>query len=137
FTRGGYAALHDLPLDDDCRQAVELARRYDAAADACYPAFFASRRNYDVAAGVDSKGCRRMGVLEQSWRIGGASRAEIAALEVFLADPHCQHLWAETREIFGPHTLVPAHAIETYAGEDPDLGLIRKYVLVEAYGNQQ
>lgn len=137
FTRGDYAALLDLPLDDECRRAVDLARRYDAAADACYPGFFASRRNYDVAAGIDAKGRRLMGVLEQSWRIGGASRAEIAALEVFAADPACRCLWAETLELFGPDAAAPPHAIETYAGEDPDLGLIRKYVMVEAYGNKQ
>lgn len=136
-TRGGFAALHDLPLDDICRRAAALAAHYDAAADECFPEFFASRRNYDVAAGVDTEGVQRMGVLEQSWRIGGASRAEIAALEVFSADPQCQSLWAETLEVFGPDAVIPAHAIETYAGEDPDLGLIRKYVLVEAYGNQQ
>ena len=137
FMRGGYAALQDLQLDDECRLAVQLAQRYDAAADSCYPGFFASRRNYDVAAGLDAQGERQMGVLEQSWRIGGASRAEIAALEVLAADPDCRCLWAETLELFGPDASVPPHAIETYAGEDPDLGLIRKYVMVEAYGNKQ
>lgn len=137
FTRGGYAALLQMPMEEDFRQAVELARRYDAAADTCYPGFFASRRNYDVAAGVDGNGRRLMGVLEQSWRVGGASRAEIAALEIFAADPACQYLQAETIERFGPDAAVPPDAIETYADHDPDLGLIRKYVRVEAYGNKQ
>lgn len=137
FVRGGYPALHDLPLSDEFRRAVALAQQYDAAADACYPGFLASRRNYDVAAGVDAQGRRLMGVLEQSWRIGGASRAEIAALEIFAADPGCQRLWAETLELFGAGADVPLQAIETYAGEDPGLGLIRKYVIVEAYGNKQ
>lgn len=137
FVRGGYPALHDLPLNDEYRRAVALAQQYDAAADACYPGFFASRRNYDVATGVDAKGRRMMGVLEQSWRIGGASRAEIAALEVFAADSRCQRLWAETLERFGSEASVPAQAIETFAGDDPDFGLIKKYVIVEAYGNKQ
>lgn len=137
FTRGGYDAMQGLGLTDECRRAVELAREYDMAADRCFPGFFASRRNYDVAAGRDRQGNHLMGVLEQSWRIGGASRAEIAALEVLAADPSCPGLWAETREVFGPRLDVPPHAIETFAGEDPELGLIRKYVWVEAYGNEQ
>lgn len=137
FTRGGFDTLLSLDLDADHRQAVEMAARYDAAADACYPGFFASRRNYDVAAGLDARGQRRVGVLEQSWRIGGASRAEIAAMEVLGADSSCQYLWAETLEIFGSDEIAPPHAIETFSGQDPDLGLIRKYVMVEPYGNKQ
>ena len=46
--------------------------------------FFASRRNYDVVAGLDARGQRRCGVLEQSWRVGGASPAELVALAAFL-----------------------------------------------------
>lgn len=137
FRRGGFDALLAGNLSEDHRQAVEMAARYDAAADACYPQFFASRRNYDVAAGTDARGQRQMGVLEQSWRIGGASRAETAAMEVFSAEPDCQWLRAETLELFGPHETAPPHAIETFSGEDPDLGLIRKYVMVEPYGNKQ
>lgn len=137
FSRGDYSDLLQQPLSEECRQAIELARQYDAAADACYPGFFASRRNYDVAAGRDAKGRHRVGVLEQSWRVGGASRAEIAALEAFSADPECQRLRAETLERFGAEADIPPHAMETFAGEDPDLGLIRKYVMVEAYGNKQ
>jgi len=137
FARGGYDALQALPLDDDRREAVSQARRYDQAADTCYPDFFASRRNYDVAAGTDAQGHRLMGVLEQSWRIGGASRAEIAALEILAADPACAGVWAETREIFGDGESPPSHAVETFSGVDPDLGLIRKYVMVETYGNEQ
>jgi len=136
FCRGDYDALRGLPLSAPLRQAIDLAKRYDQAADACYPGFFASRRNYDVAGGIDTQGRAAMGVLEQSWRIGGASRAEIAALEVLRADPSCRCLWAETMEIFGDAETAPAHAVETYAGRDPELGLIRKYVMVEAYGNK-
>lgn len=137
FVRGGYDALQRLSLERECRRAVEMATRYDAAADQCYPGFFASRRNYDVAAGIDAHGERRLGVLEQSWRIGGASRAEIAALEVLAANPECEVLRAETLELFGNRETAPAHAVETFCGVDPELGLIRKYVMVEAYGNEQ
>ena len=134
FARGDYDALLLQPFCEDTRQAVRLARIYDHAADSSYPDFFASRRNYDVATGFDARGNRLFGVLEQSWRIGGASRAEIAALEVMFADPTCQRLKAATLELFGVGPVAPAGAIETFSGEDPELGLIRKYVMVEAYG---
>ena len=49
--------------------------------------FFASRRNYDIARGIDAQGQWRCRVLEQSWRIGGASGPEVAALQAFRADP--------------------------------------------------
>lgn len=46
----------------------------DAAALDCFPGFFASRRNYHIGQGRDAKGRFKSGVLEQSWRIGGALR---------------------------------------------------------------
>ena len=134
FARGDFDALLSLSICEDKRQAVELARIYDQAADASYPEFFASRRNYDVATGLDAHENRLFGVLEQSWRIGGASRAEIAALEVMIADVTCRQLKAATLELFGDDAVAPAGAIETFAGQDPELGLIRKYVMVEAHG---
>ena len=49
----------------------------------------------------DAVGRRRSGVLEQSWRAGGASGAEIAALEAFRADPSLPSVRAITREVYG------------------------------------
>ncbi len=71
--RGGFEALLALGLGEDARLAVARARAYDAAAAGCFPGMFASRRNYDVIQGLDAAGRRRSGVLEQSWRVGGAS----------------------------------------------------------------
>ena len=85
--RGGFESLLRQGLHADAREAVDLASRYDQAARVCYEGLFASRRNYDVAIGADATGARRAGVLEQSWRIGGASGAEILALEAFRRDP--------------------------------------------------
>lgn len=136
FARGGYETLATLPIDPAQRRAVEYATRYDQAADTCYAGFFASRRNYDVAAGTADDGEMLVGVLEQSWRIGGASRAEIAAAEAFAADPSCACIWAETREVFGDSEILPAHAMKTYEGDDPDLGRISKYVMVNAYDDK-
>ena len=85
--RGGFDALLALDLDDDTRLAVTQARTYDAAASELFSGLFASRRNYDIARGRNARGEWRCGVLEQSWRIGGASGAEIGALEAFRAAP--------------------------------------------------
>jgi Protein of unknown function (DUF3182). len=82
---GDYAALEPLATDPLQRQALDCARRYDAAVESVHPGFFASRRNYDVIAGRDAQGRWRCGVLEQSWRLGGASPAEVVALEAFLS----------------------------------------------------
>src|SRR5690606_13515213 len=83
--RGGYAALEPLATDPMQRQALECARRYDAAGESVHPGFFASRRNYDDSAGRDAQGRWRCGVREQSGRLGGASPAEVVALEAFLS----------------------------------------------------
>jgi hypothetical protein len=65
------------------RLAIQQAQVFDRA-DEAYPGFYASRRNYDIAQGLDSDGKPRSGVLEQSWRMGGASSAEMAALQSFV-----------------------------------------------------
>jgi hypothetical protein len=77
--------------------------RYHQAVIDCYPGFFASRLNYDVAQGTVNARCAwRSGVLEQSWRLGGASGAELAALEHFHADPSAWSVHASTHEAYGP-----------------------------------
>jgi hypothetical protein len=78
--QGGYEDLLALDLADDVRLAIRQAQVFDNAANEAYPRFYASRRNYDIAQGLDSGGVFRSGVLEQSWRMGGASSAEVAAL---------------------------------------------------------
>src|SRR6185503_6987315 len=85
--QGDFDALLALTLPENIRLAIEQARAYDESATQCFDGVFASRRNYDVAQGLDAAGHRRSGVLEQSWRLGGASGAEIGALEAFRADP--------------------------------------------------
>jgi hypothetical protein len=134
--RGDFDALRHLDLSEDFKIALEKAQAYDAAASACFPGFFASRRNYDIASGLDSQGAFRCGVLEQSWRIGGASAAEVAALEVFHAEPDARVLEASTIEIFGTETDPPAGATALFRGTDPEIGPISKYVTVKAYGNR-
>jgi hypothetical protein len=132
--RGGVEALLRLPLAPGLHTAIEQACRYDAAADACFPGFFASRRNYDVAQGIDSEGAPRSGVLEQSWRIGGASGAEVAALTAFAADPALQVVRARTVEIHG-EAEVPKDARVLYRGTDRRVGHLIKYVLTQPYAD--
>jgi hypothetical protein len=130
FVRGGFEALQALRLARDGESAVTCARRYDRAADAAYRGFFASRRNYDVAQGVDGRGCTRCGVLEQSWRIGGASSAEIAALEAFAAEPHLHVVRATCYEVYG-EAQPPREATVYFRGVDAKVGRITKYTVVQ------
>ena len=133
--RGGFDALRALPLSTDAQLAVSRALAYDAAADACFPGFFASRRNYDVVEGTDARGRRRAGVLEQSWRIGGASAAEVAALLAFRDDPSLSAVRASTVDIYGMSQTPPTRAGVVYSGVDPHVGAIAHYVIVEPYGD--
>src|SRR5690606_16722997 len=82
---GAYPASQAVAGDGLRGRARDCARRYDAAVEAVHPGFFASRRNYDVIAWHDAHGNWRCGVLEQSWRLGGASPAEIVALDALLS----------------------------------------------------
>ncbi|HEY9359982.1 MAG TPA: DUF3182 family protein, partial [Xanthobacteraceae bacterium] len=70
--RGGWDALDALPMAPEIRVGVAQAKSYDAWMSE-YPSFIASRRNYDVGQGIGADGRRRSGVLESSWRAGGAT----------------------------------------------------------------
>ncbi len=128
--RGGFGALQRQDLPPPLRHAVALAQVYDDAANTCYPDFFASRRNYDTIVGRDHAGHTRSGVLEQSWRIGGASPAEVAALELFHARPEVRLVRASCVEVFGHAAEIPEDAAVMFRGEDEDVGFITKYVQV-------
>ena len=129
FVRGGFDALRRLPLPDGAHRAVEQAAVYDAAADRHFEGFIASRRNYDVIAGTRPDGTACGGVLEQSWRIGGATGAEIAALEYFAAEPKAHAVCAEGTEAYGTASA-PAGAIVYFDGVDAKVGRILKYTTV-------
>jgi len=129
--RGNFEALLQLDLPEDVRLAVVNACAYDCAAMEFFPGFFASRRNYDVASGFDAAGKLRCGVLEQSWRIGGASGAEIAALEAFRREPNRQFVRASTFEIYGESDPPPRNATIHFRGTDERVGMITKYALID------
>lgn len=135
FVRGGFNELLQLDLSEDERRAVLQARTYDAAAMACFPGLIASRRNYDIAQGMNSKGLLRVGVLEQSWRVGGASSAEIVALEAFQADEATRVVHACSVELHGEGHEIPPDAAIFFRGTDEAMGFMTKFARVEAYGN--
>ena len=124
--RGDFEALLGLPHADEVKMAVAQACAYHRAALACFPGLLASRCNYDVAQGVDDSGAWRSGVLEQSWRIGGATGAELAALAAFQADPSLMVVRAATTEAYGG-AVPPPDADVYYQGVDRYVGPIAKY----------
>ena len=126
---GDFDMLLALDLSEQMRSAVSQARTYDAAAFEAFPGLFASRRNYDVVTGRDSRGDRRTGVLEQSWRMGGASAAEIAALDAFRADSTLRAVRASSFEAYGKVTP-PEGAIIYFHGIDDRIGPMSRYATV-------
>jgi hypothetical protein len=83
FTRGDFDELLKRELSDNIRVAIQQAKQFDDATG--HLKVIASRRNYDVGQGYDISGNFHSGVLEQSWRIGGATGAEVLAL-LYLKD---------------------------------------------------
>lgn len=134
--RGGYDALLELELSDAMRVAIDHAQRFDAAA-ATYRGLIASRRNYDVLRGRDGNGKWHCGVLEQSWRIGGASGPEVAALAAFRADPGLRLVHARSTEAYGKDAAPPREAIVYFQGVDPIAGPLAKYTVVEPHARAQ
>ena len=130
--QGGYDELLALELPDDVRLAIEQAQVFDSAANEAYPEFYASRRNYDIAQGLDSKGTRRSGVLKQSWRMGGASSAEVAALQSFINHPQMRAIRVSSVETYIDQPL-PADAIQVYRGPAENSEFLLKYVTVKSY----
>lgn len=133
--RGDFDALCKLRLPPEMHTAIKQAQAYHAAAQASFPDMVATRCNYDVAQGYDAEGRWRSGVLEQSWRIGGASGAEVAALEAFLEDPALDTVCASTTEVYGEAPPLPADAVIYCQGVDAHVGPITKYSTLKQYGN--
>ncbi len=135
LVRGRWNALLEHACSAAEFEAVRLACIYDEAAFRCFPTLYASRRNYDVARGLNGAGKPRCGVLEQSWRAGGASFAEACALEFFDAEPEAQTVRAFTAERYGRGQQVPSTAQLVFQDDDPAVGFITKYGGLSAYGH--
>jgi hypothetical protein len=130
--RGSLVDLLRAAADEDERRAVTASIGYDREVGRAYPQFYASRRNYDIVHGRDGAGEVRCGVLEQSWRFGGASPAEVLALRAFDEDPALARICVSSCEVYDL-VDVPAGAEVSFRGEDPVVGSITKYAIVEAY----
>lgn len=124
--RGDLPALLDVAPDPLIRHIVGQAIMFDQAAHRAYPGIRLSRRNYDVIEGIDNAGMTRVAVLEQSWRVGGASGAEIAAMEAFAADPTLTRVTTATVEVHG-RAVPPAGATIYFEGVDPVVGPLTKW----------
>jgi hypothetical protein len=122
-------------MSPEARAAVAAARRYDEAAEE-FQGFTASRRNYDVAQGIGADGRPRSGVLEPSWRVGGASSAELAAFAAFAQDPSLEIVGASHVEEFGTGRRAPADAIVEFQGDDPEWGPLLRYTIVNPQDQQ-
>jgi hypothetical protein len=133
--RGGWETLDALPMSPEIRAAVAAARQYDEATDE-FHGFTASRRNYDVAQGIGADGRPRSGVLEPSWRVGGASSAEIMALAAFAREPSLDIVRASHVEEFGAGRRAPADAIIDFQGDDPAWGPLLRYTIVRPQDQQ-
>ncbi|WP_210203307.1 DUF3182 family protein [Labrys okinawensis] len=134
FARGGFDDLLGLDITVSIRAAIDQARHYDQTAFSCFPGLIASRRNYDVVQGLNGQGQWQSGVLEQSWRVGGASSAEVAALQIFQARPKIGSVRASSVEVYGNCTPPPG-AVVYFHGHDADAGPITKYSIVEKNGH--
>ena len=119
--------MEKLPIHDNVQIALTQAKRYDECMTA-YPGFMASRRNYDIGQGIDADGEWRSGVFESSWRVGGASTAELAAVSAFVHDPALQIVEASVVKAFGTGCEVPPDAVVHYRADDPEDGPITRYV---------
>lgn len=113
--RGSLAELCRTLPHGEAREAVDMAMRYDRAVRGTYRVL-ASRCNYDVFTGHDRDGQRHCGVLEQSWRFGGASMAELLAMERFAQVPSLRWLVAETVESYDRQPP-PADAVLVWPGD--------------------
>src|SRR5215469_4004392 len=116
-------------MSPEVRAAIAAARRYDEATEE-FHGFTASRRNYDVARGIGADGWPQSGVLEPSWRIGGASSAELAAMAAFARDPSLKIVRASHVEEYGEGRRAPADAIVEFQGDDPEAGPLLRYTIV-------
>ncbi|UNK51038.1 DUF3182 family protein [Lysobacter sp. S4-A87] len=129
--RGGLEDLLQATADEAGRRAVAATIGYDREVGRAFAQFFASRRNYDIVIGEDNEGTVRCGVLEQSWRIGGASPAEVLALQAMSVDPALERICVSSCEVYDLID-VPTGAGISFRGEDPVVGAITKYGIVEA-----
>ena len=128
--RGRWDALARAGVEPAVELAIRQTRRYDAATEEY--GIVASRRNYDVGQGRDARGRWRSGVFEASWRLGGASPAELAAMHLFAENPGVEVVHASTVEAYGVDAAPPPDAIVHFHGDDEVDGPMVRYTVATA-----
>ena len=128
--RGGWDALLQLLQSPVACKIVENARRYDEAARQ-HLGLIASRSNYDVLVGPITENGVRCGVLEQSWRVGGASPAELLAMEKLMQDKTVTAVQAILRESYDQTPPFRDDDFIVYAGADDFGRPLHKYTRIE------
>jgi hypothetical protein len=131
LVRGGWDRLLDERVAPAVRQAITAAVAFDRATS-LYAGLIASRRNYDVGEGLAPDGRRIVGVFDQSWRIGGASGAEVLAIRAFAGDLRLRRVEASTVEAYGDGPEIPESAAVHFQGADGDGGPLACYSIVRA-----
>jgi hypothetical protein len=131
--RGGWDVLERVDVPANVRTAIRQAHTYDEAT-AEY-GLIASRRNYDVGQGLDAHGRWHSGVFEASWRVGGASPAEIAAFHVLARLPEINRVRVVTVEAYGEDARPPADATVHFHGVDDKAGPLVRYTAVREVGS--
>jgi len=134
IVREGFDNVVSIAPNEDVKRAVEAAQAFDRAAPESYPELFASRRNYDVAIGRDQRGQQHCGVLDQSWRIGGTSGVEIAAIQIFKERPAVKLIKGSSVNVYGHHAGSPDGAIVHFDDVDAEFGPMLMYTIIENIG---
>ncbi|RCS25124.1 DUF3182 family protein [Phyllobacterium salinisoli] len=129
--QGGWSDLIGWLKDPAAARIVLSGKLYDDLAHDEL-GLVASRKNYDVLVGADGVGKRKIGVLEQSWRLGGATSAELLAVEAFRRDPSLAAVQVSSFEEFGRTEPAAKADLICFAGEDPQEGPMIKYSRLEA-----
>jgi hypothetical protein len=132
LVRGDLEEGTAIPLTRETKRALRAAKAFDAAALAHYPETFASRRNYDVAHGCDSRGTVHCGVIDQSWRIGGNSGVEILALRIFKDRPEVRFIDGSSFNVYGSGAVAPSEATVHFRGIDDRGGPMLTYTMIES-----
>lgn len=132
--RGGLAELLRAGLPQEHEDAVRLAIGFEDLLRRHVPERIVSRRNYDIARGRDQRGEWHMGILEQSWRIGGATPAELAAFEAFARNPRARKVHATCVEAHSWPDRLPPGAAVYHRGSGAGDGPLIKYAWAEEAG---
>lgn len=117
--RGGYDQLESALIFDQHKEALRLVQQYERHIFNAFPQIYASRRNYDVLQGTNANGHKCLSVIDHSWELGGASMAELLALEAFAADSslHRIRTWTKERYVSVKDTIKTSNQIYCVAPE--------------------